>query len=419
MCNHAVSLANEDMSVHLVGYGGSSLNEEVKSHANITVNNMTPYPSLLQNCLPRFVTLLLKVCWQVITMVCALPFMSGPEFLLLQNPPTIPTLVVGYIYALFHPHTKLVLDWHNYGYSILELSLGGRHPLVKLSRWIEGLFGPRVHAAFCVSKAMKRDLAARWSVDATVLYDKPRESFRPVTEEEKHDLFLRLGTDYPELDSQDGQAGTRFTEDAPGGSRLKLSRPGLLVSGTSWTPDEDFGILFDALGLYEERCKRRRDAASLPDLVCVITGKGPLKDYYKRRVADQSWEHVDVVMPWLEPEDYPKMLAAADLGVCLHASSSGVDLPMKVVDMFGCGLPVAAKNFPALPELVKDGINGLLFDSSSELADRIGQWFEDFPGVAYERRRRPFSSHLDRFRMTRWADHWRAVALPVFRDLHL
>ena len=85
--------------------------------------------------------------------------------------------------------------------------------------------------------------------------------------------------------------------------------------------------------------------------------------------------------------------------------------------MFGCGLPVAAKNFQAVPELVKDNFNGVLFDNSDQLAEKIIQWFKDFPLDSYERRRRPFVKDIERFRALRWPDHWRAIALPVLREI--
>ena len=170
--------------------------------------------------------------------------------------------------------------------------------------------------------------------------------------QEEHNLFMKLSKTYPaflprnlnDFKTSGVQESTCFTNKLNNGSFVaKSNRPGLLISSTSWTPDEDFEILLTALDKYEARVAEA--GSELPDLFCVITGRGPLKKDYEGRIQERSWRHIQVVMPWLEAEDYPKILAASDIGVCLHYSSSGLDLPMKVVDMFGCGLPVCAIKF--------------------------------------------------------------------------
>lgn len=69
-------------------------------------------------------------------------------------------------------------------------------------------------------------------------------------------------------------------------------------------------------------------------LSCYFTslalGRGPLQSYYAKLIKEQKWKHVEVIMLWLEWSDYPVFLGCADLGLSIHRSSSGLDLPMKV-----------------------------------------------------------------------------------------
>lgn len=202
-------------------------------------------------------------------------------------------------------------------------------------------------------------------------------------------LKLRPSLDTPTLTSflppctpLDSTPFTHLTADAPTDALTLVSdnafdgapmpqkrsdRPALLVSSTSWTPDEDFGMLLQALAVYEH--KARAADGRLPKVLMVVTGKGPGRARYMQEVTrlqegEDGWRYVRCISMWLEAADYPIMLGmtsvcevmwnsdswyaltgSADIGISLHSSSSALDLPMKVVDMFGCGLPVCALDF--------------------------------------------------------------------------
>ena len=296
----------------------------------------------------------------------------------------------------FFRHTRLVVDWHNFGYSILALKLGQDHPLVKASKIYEIALSRRAYANFTVTDAMAKVLKSKYSITAPILtlHDRPAHLYQPLTGSQRLSFLQR----YPPVKEH-------FNALVDGKAKL-------IVSSTSWTADEDFGILLDALCSYSASATSSHP--QLPELVVVITGKGPQKQLYLNRINDlrscDSLEMVQIHTDWLSFEDYALLLGSADLGVSLHTSSSGVDLPMKVVDMFGTGLPVAGwSKFAAWPELVTEDVNGKGFGSPEELADILRELFD------------PASRQLARLKdgarlesQRRWNSEWDAVAGRLF-----
>lgn len=70
-----------------------------------------------------------------------------------------------------------------------------------------------------------------------------------------------------------------------------------------------------------------------------------MRKVFEEKIKSIRLNHFEILTVWLEAGAYNKLLACADLGICLHTSSSGLDLPMKIIDMLGSGLPVCAFNY--------------------------------------------------------------------------
>jgi beta-1,4-mannosyltransferase len=406
---HALALASSLAEVDVVGYAGSTPHHTIRDHAHIHWYRFQPLQRWQHNNVPRFPFLgyaVLKVLYECLQLLWLLLFViARPDIVLVQNPPAMPTLLIAWLVARLRS-ARLVVDWHNFGYSMLALRLGCGHPVVRLARWYEGAVGRRADAHLCVSQAMQVALAEQWRIaNAVVLYDRPAAVFVPTPPQQSHELLQRLHDTiaFPAITAE---------PEAP-------ERPALLISPTSWSADEDFELLLAALhkcAALMHHHDRVSAAQPFPHLLVLLTGQGPRRASYEQHMQGLTLHKIHLRTLWLSAEDYALLLGAADLGLCVHRSASGVDLPMKVMDMFGAGVPVCALDYgPCLTEQVRHGENGLLFSSSTQLASLLYDLFKGFPNET------PLLDHLRRnMRASRgesWGEVWRKHALPLFTSL--
>ncbi len=392
---HARALSASGVQVDLVGFDGTALPRAIADDPNISVhrfaNSLTRYRQTngtTYAIAAVYDTLRLGVrLWRV------LRSLAVPALVLTQNPLAFPPVPVAH-FVFRRRGARLVIDWHNLGFTILRQRVGRWQPTVRLLRWYERRCARRADANICVSRGMAAWLQTRFSIPRpTVLYDRPASVFAPVerTDRErfKQTLFGRLG--------------------AP------LTLNAFIVCPTSWTEDEDFDLVVDAVYRLEDRIRGWEAAASgrrFTDLVILVTGDGNRRKRFERLFAGLPARRVHLRTRWLEPEEYPRVVGSADLGLCLHRSASGLDIPMKVADLFGAGVPVCALDYGAcLAERVRHGDNGLLFSTGRQLADVLFDLFEAFPRE---------QSSLDRLRAgarrsarPTWEEGWMTDAKPV------
>ncbi|KAH7643103.1 ALG1, chitobiosyldiphosphodolichol beta-mannosyltransferase isoform X2 [Dermatophagoides farinae] len=411
---HSLSLAEVGYHVDIVADQESRPHEKLLSNPRIRIHPLSSYQSI--RCFPRIINYFFKILFNTIFLLWNLMLIPRPDYILVQNPPSVPTLAIVWFVCRIRS-CKFIIDWHNYGHTIMALSLGAKHPLVRLYSRIEFNFGKRSDYSFCVTRAMKDDLRERTGKKAIVLYDRPYSFFQPITSiEEKHLFLVKLKSEYSQLEYH-GQNETLFTRYSFKNDeyQMKSNRPIILISSTSWTKDEDFQILLDALYEFDQNYANKVIGTDNDlKIVCFITGKGPMKSYYIRMVEKSySFRHTRFVFPWLSAEDYPKLLACADLGICLHKSSSGLDLPMKVLDMFGARLPVCAYHYKSISELVIEDQYGLLFNDSASLVQCLMRLLQDFPTCLQLKR---MQTNIDSsFDGNDWHSNWKLNALPVFK----
>ena len=309
------------------------------------------------------------------------------DFVLVQNPPALPLLAVVYLYCRIKQFLQkrrpgFIIDWHNLGYSMLTPD---GSTFQKIARVYEQTMAPLADGHLTVTKAMKEFLAREMAItnNVDVLYDCPPDMFEPLDAQAQHEILTKLDPIFCKAcprswwDTKTKQQ-TLFTEPieesvqgVPVSFRHRPRRPALVTSSTSWTPDEDFGMLLEALQNLDQKIENETASASSLKVLVVVTGKGPEREMYQEKIARMPLHHVAIATIWLEPGDYPRLLACADLGVSLHTSTSGLDLPMKILDLFGCQVPVVAHGFQCLPELVQDNVNGRIFTTSAQLTELL------------------------------------------------
>jgi glycosyltransferase involved in cell wall biosynthesis len=119
---------------------------------------------------------------------------------------------------------------------------------------------------------------------------------------------------------------------------------------------------FDTARLVEVLAEVR---AAVPDLAVLAVGVGLFADdaaRFREHLAQRGLLEMVVDAGWVELEQLPVMLAAADVGVYLMDDTllNRTKCPVKLADMLQAGVPVVAEAVGQVTEYIRDGETGVM-----------------------------------------------------------
>ena len=386
---HAASLAAAGGEVDLIGLDGAAVMPALVSDPRIRVHRMHDrgFANRAKGGIRRFVfSSLARGIGQGLRLLRILMRIPKPDVILVQNPPAFPALFIAWLASRLRG-ARFVIDWHNLSHTIAAVKVGDRHRAVKAIERSERRWAKRANAHLTVSRALADWLAREFKVKAAVVYDRPGDAFIRPSPADASVLWKTIAA------------------DAKLGARVPM-----VVCPTSWSPDEDFDLLLEGL----ERAERQlsRASAAAPQLAVFLTGRGPLREAFEARAARRNFKAIVVKCVWLEPADYPTLVGMSDLGLCLHQSASGLDLPMKLADLRGAGVPAAVYDYaPVLGEVMTAGQEGVTFRDPGDLATLLVSIASgsQSPDSLIGRSRAWLAQHP----AERWSTQWDATARPV------
>ena len=147
-------------------------------------------------------------------------------------------------------------------------------------------------------------------------------------------------------------------------AELALDGDVLLFAGRLG-PQKAVGVLLEALG-------------RISDVTLVIAGDGPERPALEGRVAELGLDARVRFLGSVPRETVLRLFRASDASVL---PSAWENFPHTVVEALAVGCPVIATAVGGVPEVVRDGENGLLVPpgDAAALADSIERFFGDAP----------------------------------------